>query len=68
MSLARLRGRGRPQILGVLAALALVVPKRFQERIWKAYRRGQEVTKTPSAEYIQVAMEVQAWIAEQKIG
>jgi hypothetical protein len=41
------------------------LPKRFQDRIWKAYRRGQEVTKTPSAEYVQVAKEVQAWIAEQ---
>ena len=41
------------------------LPKRLQDRIWKAYRRGQEVTKTPSAEYVQAAKDVQAWIAEQ---
>jgi hypothetical protein len=41
------------------------LPKRLRDRIWATYRRGQEVTKTPSAAYIEVANEVQAWIAEQ---
>ena len=38
------------------------LPKRFRDRIWKAYRRGQEITMTPSPEYLQVAEEVQRWI------
>lgn len=38
------------------------LPKRLRNRIWATYRPGQEVTKTPSAEYIEVALEVQRWI------
>lgn len=30
--------------------------------VWKAYLPGQEITKTPSAEYVSVANEVQQWI------
>jgi hypothetical protein len=42
------------------------LPKRLQNHIWATYRRGQEVTKTPSPEYIRAANDVQAWIAEQQ--
>ncbi len=38
------------------------LPKRLRDRIWATYRPGQEVTMTPSAEYLAVANEVQAWI------
>lgn len=41
------------------------LPKRLRDRIWTTYRRGQEITKTPSAEYIKAANDVQDWIAEQ---
>ena len=41
------------------------LPKRLRDRIWVTYRRGQEITKTPNAEYIAVAREVQDWIALQ---
>jgi hypothetical protein len=41
------------------------LPKRLRDKIWAAYRPGQEITKTPSQEYIAVAMEVQAWIKEK---
>lgn len=41
------------------------LPKRLRDQIWATYRRGQEVTKTPSAAYIAVANQVQAWIIEQ---
>lgn len=37
------------------------LPKPLRDRIWETYRHGQEVTKTPSREYIAVAVEVQAW-------
>ena len=42
------------------------LPKRLRDLIWATYRRGQEITKTPSAAYIDAAQQVQAWIAEQK--
>lgn len=41
------------------------LPARLRAKVWRAYRPGQEVTKDPSAEYLAVAHEVQAWIAQQ---
>lgn len=38
------------------------LPKRLRDRIWETYRPGQEVNLTPSAEYLEVATEVQEWI------
>lgn len=38
------------------------IPKRLRDEIWRTYRRGQEVTKTPSDEYIEAAWAVQRWI------
>jgi hypothetical protein len=35
----------------------------LRNKIWRAYRIGQEDSKTPSREYIAVAKEVQEWIA-----
>ena len=40
------------------------LPVRLRNKVWATYRPGQEITKTPSAEYIEVAKEVQAWIKE----
>lgn len=42
------------------------LPKHLRERIWATYRRGQEITKSPSPEYIEAALEVQRWIAAFK--
>jgi hypothetical protein len=39
------------------------LPKSLRDEVWDAYRPGQEITKTPSREYIHVARKVQAWIA-----
>ena len=41
------------------------LPPRLRSRIWATYRPGQEVTKTPSREYMVIAQEVQEWIAAQ---
>ena len=41
------------------------LPKRLRDRIWATYRRGQEVTKRPSDDYLQAAKEVQDWIASR---
>jgi hypothetical protein len=40
----------------------LKLPWRLRKMIWAAYRPGQEITKTPSKEYLDVADEVQSWI------
>lgn len=40
------------------------LPKRLRDKMWAAFRPGQEETKTPSCEYVQVAREVQVWIRE----
>lgn len=42
------------------------LPKTLRDRVWRAYRPGQEITMTPSAEYLAVANEVQEWIASQQ--
>lgn len=38
------------------------LPKDLRDRVWRAYRPGQEVDLTPSREYLQVADDVQRWI------
>lgn len=40
------------------------LPKPLRDRIWATYRRGQEIDKSPSAEYLMAADDVQKWIAE----
>lgn len=45
-----------------------MLPQRLRNRIWSAFRPGQEATKTPSREYVEVAREVQDWIASSGKG
>lgn len=40
------------------------LPKRLRDRIWATYVPGQEITKTPSQEYLDVADEVERWCLE----
>lgn len=42
------------------------LPGRLRAKIWRTFQPGQEVTMTPSAEYIAVAKEVQEWIKTQE--
>lgn len=42
------------------------LPKHLRDKIWRAYRPSQEDTLTPSTEYVEVAREVQAWIAKSR--
>lgn len=44
------------------------LPKELRSRIWATYRPGQEITKTPSKEYIEAAKAVQEWIEEYEHG
>lgn len=39
-----------------------MLPTLIRHKIWKAYVPGQEITLTPSKEYIDVARETQDWI------
>ena len=38
------------------------LPRELRDRIWSAYRPGQETDKKPSAEYLKIARAVQQWI------
>lgn len=41
------------------------LPKDLRDLIWKTYEPGQEVDLSPSAEYLEAAEKVQAWIRAQ---
>lgn len=43
------------------------LPKHLRDAIWANYRPGQEIDKQPSREYVDVAIQVQHWIAASKI-
>ena len=38
------------------------LPLVLRNEIWRTYKPGQEITKTPSSEYIVAAKAVQEWI------
>lgn len=38
------------------------LPKRLRDRIWATYVKGQEVTKTPTPEYLRAAREAIKWL------
>jgi len=40
----------------------LKLPKEIRNLIWETYIPGQEITKTPSVEYLQAARIAQDWI------
>lgn len=41
-----------------------MLPRSLRNRIWATYVPGQEITKTPSASYLEAARAVQDWIKE----
>lgn len=43
-----------------------MVPKRMQAGVWATYRPGQEITKTPSPAYLQMAGEAIRYVAERE--
>jgi CDP-diacylglycerol pyrophosphatase len=42
------------------------LPKVLRDKIWAAFRPGQETNLAPSREYMAVAQEVQEWIEAYK--
>ena len=41
-----------------------MLPRALRNKVWRAYRPGQEDSMDPSQDYLEVAREVQQWIAE----
>jgi hypothetical protein len=39
------------------------LPKSIRDRVWATYRPGQEITKDPSDEYMDVANKAIEWLA-----
>lgn len=44
------------------------LPKTLRDRVWAAYRPGQEETGNVSEDYVAVARDVQRWIKEVGLG
>lgn len=42
------------------------LPKPMRDAIWKAYRKGQELDKQPSAKYLKAAQEAIEWVADKE--
>lgn len=40
------------------------LPMVLRNRIWATYEPGQEITMTPSDDYLDAARDVEAWITE----
>lgn len=43
-----------------------MVPKHLRDAIWANYRPGQEITKDPSSEYLEVAMQAINAVADKE--
>jgi hypothetical protein len=63
LPLADVSDAGPAKDVGGCRAHWFKLPKRLRDAIWRTYVPGQEISKTPSAEYLAVADEVQTWIA-----
>jgi hypothetical protein len=59
-------GKEVPPAMWGCKAHWFTLPKRLRDKIWATYRRGQEITKTPSSAYMEAALEVQEWIGQFK--
>ena len=44
----------------------MMLPKYLRDKIWQAYRPGQERDSRPSKEYVQAAREVEEWILSRE--
>jgi hypothetical protein len=40
------------------------LPEPIRQAIWRSFRPGQEISKTPSAAYVEAARAARDWIAE----
>jgi hypothetical protein len=43
-----------------------MVPKSLQQKVWASYRKGQEITKTPSKDYVTAAMNAVRYVARRE--
>lgn len=42
------------------------LPLELRNLIWRTFRPGQEISKTPSKAYVEAARQVQEWIAQHE--
>ncbi len=42
------------------------LPAELRAKIWRTFRPGQEMSKTPSREYVAAAREVREWIEQSE--
>jgi len=68
LHLCHARGCGRPIPPRLLMCLRhwRMVPIDIQRRVWKHYRRGQEIDKRPSKEYLEVMKEAIEYVARKE--
>lgn len=38
-----------------------MIPRYLQQKVWRCYRIGQEIDKTPTREYMEVMREIKQW-------
>lgn len=50
------------QLCGDVEDIGLCFLSHLEDQIWAAYVPGQEITKTPSRAYVEIANKVQEWI------
>lgn len=41
----------------------MMLPREIRALIWASYKPGQEISKTPSPDYVEAARQAQDWIA-----
>lgn len=44
------------------------LPREIRREIWRTYRKGQEIDKNPSADYIAAARKAQEWADTREKG
>lgn len=55
-------GRNVPPAMWGCKTHWYALPAELRRKIWRTFKPGQEISGRPSAEYVEAAREVQAWI------
>jgi hypothetical protein len=61
-------GRACPPAMWGCKEHWFALPKPLRDRIWRAYRPGQEIDQRPGRDYIEAARAAQSWIAANHPG
>jgi len=55
-----------PERMFMCRAHWAMVPKAMQRELWAVYVEGQEISKTPTSEYLAVAIKIRNYVKEQE--